>query len=413
MKVLVFDEWLPWPLETGKKIRSFNLMRRLAAEHEIHYLAFARAEEESKARVLRQAGIETILVSDRRTPKWTPQFYGRVALNVFSREPFSSAYHLVPPFTERLKEAAQSLSPDLVHCEWSNLAPALAAIDPAVPTAISAHNVESEIWDRYAQSSGAPWIRFMARQQARRIRTLERHWYPRAAMTVTVSERDARVIGSYGATTAIVENGVDLEYYEGHRQGAEAVSNRLVFVASMDTFANQDGAIYLAQEILPRVRARQPVLELKLVGKSPPARLRRLEQHDPAIEVTGTVADVREYLQRASVSVVPLRIGGGSRLKILEAMAMALPVVSTSVGAEGLRVTHGQDILLADDADSFAAAVTRLLDSPRERLELGRAGLDLVRRHYSWATLASLHDRAWRDAATRKRQDAVGAAPVA
>jgi glycosyltransferase involved in cell wall biosynthesis len=183
----------------------------------------------------------------------------------------------------------------------------------------------------------------------------------------------------------VVRTGVDTQFFtpaSGPESGIE-----LVFTGSMDWLPNEDGMLWFCREVLPLIRREVPDVTLSIVGRSPTPAVRQLAR-EPGVRVTGRVDDVRQYIQDAALFVVPLRIGGGTRLKIFEAMAMGKAVVSTTVGAEGLPVTHDRDILLADDPASFARAVIRLLHDGDERRQLASAGRRLVEEHFDWSAVA-------------------------
>ena len=270
LKVIVIDEWFPWPLESGKKIRTYNLITRLAKEYEIIYLAYANLSiEQEKATELERRGIKTIAVNDCRIKKWTIPFYLSVIMNFFSSKPYSTYYHIKKDFISKLKETIEQENPQLIHCEWTNLAPFLEYVDK-IPTVITAHNIESDIWYRLASSGGNIFSRMVGRNQAHKIEKLERQWYPKVNLCIAVSDEDKKIIESYGASASIVENGVDVNYYSQIVSEAEDYS--IAFTASFDTFSNQDGAYYFIEEIYPLIKQKQPHAKLKLIGKSPPER---------------------------------------------------------------------------------------------------------------------------------------------
>jgi glycosyltransferase involved in cell wall biosynthesis len=393
MKVLVIDEWLPWPLENGKKIRTFNLIARLAKRHEILYMAYARLpEEKDKVGVFERLGIRVVPVMDIRILKWTFPFYMAVFKNLFSKEPFSTAYHVKNTFSEKMIETIELEQPDLVHCEWSNLAPFLKHVQ-WIPKVISAHNVESHIWRRLKRHSRNPLKRLIGRQQAKRIERLEMEWYPKVERCIAVTRNDQEVIEGYGANVSLVENGVNVEHYDV--KPFEEDGERLIYTASFETFSNQDAVDYFVAEIFPLLKTQRPKIGFWIVGKDPPRRFLNYAANDRRVHVTGTVPDVREHISKSSICVIPLRIGGGSRLKILEALAMKKAVISTSVGAEGLRVRDGKHLLMADHPRDFAAKVLRLFKDPDERRSLGLAGYELVKSTYDWRELAEKQHDIW------------------
>jgi glycosyltransferase involved in cell wall biosynthesis len=184
-----------------------------------------------------------------------------------------------------------------------------------------------------------------------------------------------------------VPTGVDVDYFRPSGTVArEAMS--LVFTGSMDWMPNEDGIRWFVDEVLPRIHAVNPGVVLTVVGRNPPPAIQSLAARDPRVRVTGTVPDVRPFLESAAVFVVPLRVGGGTRLKIYEALAMECALVTTTIGAEGLPIEPGSHALMADDPQAFAAAVLRLLSEPAEAARLGRTGADFVRAHFGWDRVA-------------------------
>jgi glycosyltransferase involved in cell wall biosynthesis len=181
---------------------------------------------------------------------------------------------------------------------------------------------------------------------------------------------------------SVIPTGVDVDYFSP-RNGEEDPSS-IVFTGSMDWTANEDGIVFFIENVLPLVRKRFPRAKLWVVGRRPTSRLQQIGRNVKDVEVTGTVDDIRPYLSRGAVYVVPLRVGGGTRIKIFEAMAAGKAVVSTTIGAEGLPVQDGENILLADDAETFAQSVVDLLADEVRRKNLGAAARKLVSENYSW-----------------------------
>jgi len=223
----------------------------------------------------------------------------------------------------------------------------------------------------------------MSEAETRALETFDAH--------ITVSDVDAKRLRSIksDAKILVIENGVDAAFYSDEQS---ATRNRIVFVGSMDYHANIEGATSFAREVWPMIHERQPALRFTIVGRNPPAAVKELSSM-AGIDVTGSVADVRPYYRQALAAVVPLNVGGGSRLKILEAMAAAVPVVSTTLGAEGLEVNDGENILLVDSPAKIAEAIFRLIDHPELRTRLIAGGEQLVRMRYDWSILgAKLRD---------------------
>lgn len=385
MRVLVLDEEFPYPTNTGKRTRSFNLYRRLAKRFTIRYVAYGE-HDSAAAHALRAEGIEPVAVPARIPPKQGPVFYLRLLANLLSPLPYIVAGHYSHAYRDAVRANQALFQPDLVLCEWTPYA-VFARRLPPVKKLVSAHNVESDIWRRYHENETNPLRRWYIREQWRKVERFERSVLKRVDGVLAVSEPDRIRLARWypELRMAVVPNGVDLDYFQPVSQ--PALRRHLVFSGSMDWRPNQDAARYFVREILPPLRRARPDLECTFVGRDPPPDIQALAE-TPGVHITGTVDDVRPYIERAAVYVVPLRIGGGSRLKILEALAMGRAVVSTSIGAEGLDVEHDRHLVLADDPRAFADSVSRLLDDPERCRALAAEGRRLVERRYGWDALA-------------------------
>ena len=386
MRILVLDEEFPYPTNTGKRTRSFNLYRRLGAQFDLRYLAYGDNDSEA-ADALREVGIEPVAVAVRIPPKQGPVFYLRLLSNLFSPFPYIVTSHYSQLYQDAVRDSLAKFRPDLILCEWTPYTLYVKELS-SVKKIVSAHNVEADIWQRYCQNETNVLRRLYIREQWRKVKRFENAamgWVD-GATVVSAPDLQQLAQGCPGLRMVVVPNGVDLNYFRPTPQ--PELSRYLVFTGSMDWRPNQDAARYFVREIFPLLRRARTDLECTFVGRSPPPEIRALGDVD-GIHITGTVDDVRPYVERAAVYVVPLRIGGGSRLKILEAMAMGRAVVSTSVGAEGLDVVDGQNIVLADSASAFAAAVLRLLDDQERCQKLAVEGRHLVEQYYGWDALAA------------------------
>jgi len=393
LRVLVLDEYFPFPPISGKPIRSWNLLRRLAQRHDITFLCHGHPTEEQRQAAAR-AGMRVESV-DGIGPDAGLGLYARLLVNLLSPYPYSVSKHYTARFREKLRAVLAAGSFDLVHCEWTPYARYVSGL--AVPTLIATHNIESQIWQRRAESAGNPLARWFFHSQAAKMERFERRALARATSVTGVSTADAEQAKAWGAARAtVVDNGVDLEHFTPSGEGN---GERAVFVGALDWFPNVDAAQYFADAILPLALRRTPAMKVKIIGRKAPEALRSALAGRPGIDFAGEVPDTRPHLAEAGIVIVPLRIGGGSRLKILEALAMGKAVVSTSVGAEGLAVTPGKDILIADQPEEFAQAMARLAESPELRRELGRNGRELVEQKYGWDALSLKAERAWQDAA--------------
>ena len=274
---------------------------------------------------------------------------------------------------------------DSVVCDFLAPAPNFADMSEVV---LFQHNVESMIWRRHVEQAPDPVRKAYFKMQADRMFAWERRMCRAAARVIAVSTQDAAVMRDlFGVEPVSVATGVDLDYFRRPRDVRRTAD--LVFVGSMDWLPNSDGVNYFVREILPLIWKRKPDCTFAVVGRSPSSAMLALAQQDPRIQVTGTVPDVRPWLWGASASIVPLRIGGGTRLKIYEAMAAGTATVSTSIGAEGLDVSHPVNIRLADTPEAFADQCIVLLRDVQQRESVAAEALKLVTSRFSWDIVAS------------------------
>jgi polysaccharide biosynthesis protein PslH len=404
LSVAVLDEELPFPLTSGKRIRTFNLLARLARRHRVTVLCHAnaaRAEQRAAEDACRAANIRTLVVNRTVPAKSGPAFYARLAGNLLSPLPYSVSSHASAELASAARAFARASAVDVWHCEWTPYAQVLrAALGDDLretPWCVMAHNVESLIWRRYAETAGNPLKKWYIRQQLRKFERFERWAYSHATAPIAVSREDAHLMRTeFGAVGVhVVDNGVDVDFFRPQRD-VDRDPARMLFMGSLDWRPNQDAAVQLFTQVLPAVRAKQPRATAVVIGRRPPEWLRELAAHTNGAELYADVPDVRPFLARCGFLVVPLRIGGGSRLKILEALAAGTPVVSTAVGAEGLELTAGRDLLVCDTLEELPELAAGAIQRPEELADTAEAGRDRVLKRYSWELLAERLDAVWR-----------------
>jgi len=387
MRILWIKTELLHPVDKGGRIRTYQMLRALSRQHHVTYLCLddggAAPDASERAREYAQ---EVVAVPFRPPPKSGAGLTVALLRNLLSPWPYAVARYHSPALREQVKRLAASA--DLIVCDF--LFPSLNVPDqlPA-PAVLFQHNVEAKIWERYVSVPQHPLRRAYFRLQWQRMRRHEARECRRFAHVVAVSALDAGLIRSEYAAESVgdVPTGVDLDYFAA-RRAAPPQSRELVFVGSMDWMPNDDGIRWFAAEVFPEIQRSVTGVRLVVVGRSPSPGLRELASRNRAIEITGTVADVRPYLARAALSVVPLRVGGGTRLKIYEAMAAGVPVVATAIGAEGLPLRSNEHLLVADSADEQVSAVRTLLDDPARAAALAANALAFVREHCSWDAVA-------------------------
>jgi glycosyltransferase involved in cell wall biosynthesis len=306
--------------------------------------------------------------------------------------PYSIVKYYTPAVRQRVRELL-TRPWDLIVCDF--LVPGgLMPWRGAVPVVLFTHNFETEIWERQRRLATNPLLRWIYGEEARKTARVEKEYAALADLVLTVSPRDTEAFQRLvpAAKVVTIPTGVDTEYFAPRADITPGPAD-LVFTGSMDWMPNQDAVTWAAGEILPRLWKEFPELKFWVVGRRPSPAIQALGQADPRIRITGSVEDIRPYLHQATLYVVPMRSGSGTRLKIFEAMAAGKAIVSTPVGAEGLPVTDGENICLAADADAMAIAIRRLLGAPAERDRLGRNARCLVEHHYGWEAVGAFFEQ--------------------
>jgi glycosyltransferase involved in cell wall biosynthesis len=336
-------------------------------------------------------------------PRSGPLFYARLAANLFSSLPYSVASHTSRPLRRALEKIAREEGVDLWHVEWTPYAQALLGLPGR--RVVMAHNVESVIWQRYRETESNPLKRWYIGRQWKKFERFEREALGEADMTIAVSGLDAeRFRTEFGvANVDVVDNGVDTAYFRPFDEIREP--GTLLFLGSLEWRPNLDGVAQMIEHVLPAVRREEPEARLLLVGRNPPDWLKRLADATPNVELHGNVPDVRPFLARAGMLVVPLRIGGGSRLKILEALVSGTPVVSTRVGAEGLDLEPGRHFVQSEDIGDLASGILDLIRDPMRARAQADEGRAQVLRLYDWDRLADRMEQLWLRCAAPEDQD--------
>jgi polysaccharide biosynthesis protein PslH len=362
----MLTKFLPLPENNGGRQRSLAIARRLARSGDVVLCGYDDGSADQSA--LRELGFDVRAVPWRVGP-------GGLARGIARTRSLSAARFWSAALAEVVHRAAEEETVDLLQVEYQQMAPMALGIT-AKMSVLDLHNVESALVDSYAR--GRRGLRAAAlRSEAVALRRLERRTIGQFDHVVVVSEQEQARLPAGARSVLVCPNG-----REPSAMLPAAPGPTVAFVAHMGWAPNVDAALWLGREIWPAVLARVPEARLLLVGRDPlPAVLALAGDH---VEVTGTVADVSPYLARSRVAVAPLRAGGGTRLKIMEALDAARPVVATSVGCEGMEDLVGRGVVVADSATGLAEAIVSLLDDPARASALGRAGHDAVAADHSW-----------------------------
>ena len=388
MRILWLKTELLHPVDKGGKIRTYQMLKALKREHQITYLTLddGASGDEARAKATEYCH-ELVCVPHSTRAKFTPGFYWELARNLASSLPYFMRKYVAPAMRREIEVRMSGC--DVLVCDFLQPSVNMPARVTA-PTVLFQHNVEAMIWRRHYEVQANPLKKAYLYGQWRKAFAYERAACRRFDQVIAVSREDAETMRrEYGVTSvADVPTGVDTEFFRP-RGDAQSTPHSLVFTGSMDWLPNEDAMQYFIREIMPRIRQSVPRVTLTIVGRDPFPSLIEQSRRDPAITVTGRVEDVRPYMERAAAYVVPIRIGGGTRLKIYEAMAMKLPVVSTTIGAEGLPVRAGEELLIADEPEEFAAACVRVLNDDALARTLGAQAAATVRTRFGWDRVAA------------------------
>jgi glycosyltransferase involved in cell wall biosynthesis len=389
LSVLFVTPFLPSPPVFGAQRRLHELISGVAASNDVSVLSLVDPHEnqEETIRATEEYCRRVVTVSN---PAYSVSGARKRLLQLASLgSPHSYEWlgHSEEPFRAALEQMLAHRY-DVVHFELAPMAGYARTCSTgrhARPIlCLDEHNIEYDLVRRTAGAEAGTLRRAYSAIEWRKVRREERHAWSHLDGCTLVSAHDQEMVLSDEPTarTAVVPNGVDLDFFRPSPKPASLKPQTLLFFGAIDYYPNTDAMLFFVQDVLPLLVARYPHLRLCIVGRKPPEKILALRSAN--VEVTGVVDDVRPWLDRADAVIVPLRIGGGTRLKILEAMAMGKAVVSTSLGAEGLDVAPERDLLVADDAAAFAAQIGRLLDDPGLGQRLGASARRLVTSRYSW-----------------------------
>lgn len=385
MKVLFLFTRPLFPLNTGAKIRTFNLLKGVAQYHDVTFATFAPTPSEVEALKQMEPFCKRIL--HLKSKKFSNfQLIYLLIRNFFSKRPLTIQKYWSKPAMRQIDAEMKREKFDLIHCDQPHMAPYVERFTQ-VPRLLNEHNIESQITRRYAEKSRGWLKKKFLMWQWRKMETYERSLWRSFDRVSVVSQVDMDTLLAYEPDTCVVEipNGVDTEFFTNRNEKEEPQS--LLFTGSMDWLPNEDAVLYFCEYMWLQIRAQFPNAQFYIVGRNPGPKIRALT-NIPGIVVTGTVNDVRPYLELSSVFIVPLRIGGGSRLKILEALSMKKKVISTTIGCEGLEVTPDEDILIADSPQQFVNQIAELWSNSEKGKSLGEMGRMLVLQQYDWSIIA-------------------------
>lgn len=402
LRVLVVSPYFPFPPTSGITMRNYQLLRQLARRHEVTLVSFAADGDDAGIRELsRELPVRVVRQSEHKSG--LSRRAGQIR-SLAGVQPFSVRELHSPEMQAVIDELAANTDFDVIHVESSRMC--CFRFPPGIPVVVDEHNVEYELFRRLSTGERSRARRAFNGLEYLRVRRFEERCWKRLQGCVVTSVREEPTVRACAPSTptAVVVNGVDLEYFAPWTGDVEP--HTVVFNATLDYRPNLDAVTHLVEDVWPLVLAACPSARLSVVGKAPERDAQRIRR--PTVEVVGRVPDVRPHLGRAQVVAVPVRMGGGTRLKVVEALSMAKPMVSTSPGCEGLAVTDRRHLLIADDAPAFAERILELFADPALGRALGAAGRALAESNYSWRLagdrLESLYRRILGDRPVALRQ---------
>jgi glycosyltransferase involved in cell wall biosynthesis len=385
MKILWICPFFLHPTDRGAQIRTLGTLKELHKRHEIHFAALNAPENLEGPRRSSEYSTRHIAVDHSAPRRGSLAILPQLAGSLLNPVPMAVSRYYSAEFRRQIDALIAAEHYDSIVCDFLAAAPNLTDMGPAV---LFQHNVETTIWQRHVEQSHSLLRKLFFQMQARKMEAYERKICRAAKHVIAVSEIDAaRMKRMFSLdTVSSVPTGVDVEYFASPANPAPV--SDIVFCGSMDWLPNVDAVEYFLAEVLPIVRKSLPRATFIIAGRSPDARVLKAVQGHTGVSITGKVDDMRPYLWGSKISIVPIRIGGGTRLKIYECMAAGLPVVSTTVGAEGLLYEDSEDIVLADDPAGFAAACVRLLSDDSARHRLGCNALLRAQNEFSWSAVS-------------------------
>ncbi len=389
MRVLWIKSDFPLPADTGGKIRTKHLLVELAKQAEVTFLCYVTPELDQKfIAEMRGYGIAVESVVREEENKRGIGFPLRVLYKLFSPRPYIVNKYISEEMIARVRELSKSGKCDVVVCDFLEMAWCRDHVS-GVPTVLFEHNVETMIWRRYHEVESNPIKKLYFGYEKGRMAKYEATACKEFDHVLTVSEHDGEKLAKeFGLRNhTVLPTGVDIEYFAPQ---AGEVDQRLVFCGSMDWMPNIDGFWWFYRSIYPQVSKEVTGVSFAVVGRRPGDDIVAVAKSDQSVIVSGTVEDVRPYVASAQLYIVPLRVGGGTRIKIYEAMAMKKCVVATSVGAEGLPVVDGENIVIADSENDFADRVKELLRDANKRHRIAESGYRMVTENYSWPKAAQI-----------------------
>ena len=383
MKILFITSKTPLPINEGHALRTFNLLNAVAQKHDVTLLSCVKFPVEYQHKDELEKLCESVRLFDVPENRSNYRTALSAIVNLAEQRPYISRKYNLSTLREEIRSLLARQKFDLVHLDMLPLGVFLDEI--TIPTLLNEHNVESALLKRRAEGTANPVVKWYLMGQQKRLELFESQVAAGVSHVITCSDEDKLLLAGMAPkqNISVVPNGVDIDWYTSSGLIKEE-SSQLVFVGGMNWFPNRDAVVWFDEEIYPLLQQKSPDMRLDVVGRPDPVvHLRNSEQ----VVMRGFVDDTRVYLEKASIVIVPIRVGGGTRLKVLEAMSMGKAMVSTTAGVEGIRVEHEQHLLIADSPADFVECIIKLNNNPQLRKKFGDAARELACSRYHWDSI--------------------------
>ena len=397
MNILVISPEIPYPPVGGHYLRTYNILKLLSEKHKIFFVGFFKDREELEFKKEFQKICESFDVYFIQKDDFSILFFFKIIKNLFSKLPYVAQKYYIDKASARIREILLNVRIDLVHLDMLPMAIYYSDLN-SVPIILTNHNVEWLRLYRWMKLEKNYFIKLFLFFQYVKLRSFEKKRCSECDKCITVSDYDRTILESISKSDkfTVIPNGVDIEYFKPN-EDIVVVPNRLIWVGGMSSPYNSDAVDYFLDEILPLVISKIPDIEVDFIGWGATKKLKQKLQENSHIKAYGFVDDMRPYVHQSSVFIAPIRSGSGTKIKVLNAMALGKAVITTSIGAEGIKVESDKDVMIADTPQEFALKTIYLLQHPENAKIMGRNARKMIEKHYSWEVIGKKMHQLYED----------------
>jgi glycosyltransferase involved in cell wall biosynthesis len=390
LNILFLSQENPYPPDGGHYIRTYNILKLLAVRHDIFFIAVANNNERLKNISQLKNICNSVDIFLTRQGNSKLKLLLSLSLNIFSRLPFTAQKNYIDEVRIKIKQLINNFKIDLVHVDILPLAVYHQDFG-TLPKILVNHNVESLRLYRWMKIEKNLFKKVFLFYQYTKLCRFEKQMCLIFNRCIVVSEPDCKTLEEMSGAKNFVTlpNGVDTDYFRP-KNNQRIIDKSLIWVGGMRYAYNSDAVNYFLDEIFPLIRSRIPDIKVFFIGGSPTSKLIKNSKSNPQIKVLGYVDDIRRYMDQTSVFIAPIRSGSGTKIKVLNALALEKPVVTTSIGAEGIKVNPDEDIMIGDTSQEFAFKTIYLLENPLKAKYIGKSGRKVIEKYYSWEKIGQM-----------------------